>query len=186
AETTFLLPPTQAGADYRLRIFTTHKEIAFAGHPTIGSAHVARIAGLVGASKTELVQECQAGLLSVRCEGEGSSPQYSVRVPRSRIVPHDEAATVLLDRALAKVERGLPRRAQRAGRARQFLPRQPGPRNGPRRGAAVAHRRRAPGLGWRPLPRPRRRSLPLALGPAACANKKGPLRGPSRSLSGER
>jgi len=102
AETTFLLPPTQAGADYRVRIFTTQKEIAFAGHPTIGSAHVARIAGLVDGGKTELVQECQAGLLAVRCEGE----QYSVRVPRSRVVPHDEAATLLLDRALAKVERG--------------------------------------------------------------------------------
>jgi PhzF family phenazine biosynthesis protein len=106
AETTFLLPATQPGADYRVRIFTTHKEIAFAGHPTIGSAHVARIAGLVPDGKAELVQECQAGLLPVRCEGEGAAPQYSVRVPRSRVVPHDEAATLLIDRALAKVERG--------------------------------------------------------------------------------
>jgi PhzF family phenazine biosynthesis protein len=109
AETTFLLPPTQAGADYRVRIFTTRQEIAFAGHPTIGSAHIARLAGLVPAGKAEIVQECQAGLLPVRCEGEisgGPAPSYSVRVPRSRVVPHDEAAMLLLDRALAKVERG--------------------------------------------------------------------------------
>jgi PhzF family phenazine biosynthesis protein len=109
AETTFLLPPTKPGADYRLRIFTTHKEIAFAGHPTIGSAHVARAAGLVDARKAELVQECQAGLLPVRREedaaGDGST-MHSVRVPRSRVVPHDGEATVLIDRALARVERG--------------------------------------------------------------------------------
>jgi PhzF family phenazine biosynthesis protein len=109
AETTFLLPPTQAGADYRLRIFTTRQEIAFAGHPTIGSAHVARIAGLVDGGKQELVQECQAGLLAVRSEGDPEADGgalHSVRVPRSRVVPHDETATVLLDRALARVERG--------------------------------------------------------------------------------
>ena len=109
AETTFLLPPTQAGADYRVRIFTTRQEIAFAGHPTIGSAHVARIAGLVDARKSELVQECHSGLLAVRLdeapEADGSA-LHSVRVPRSRVVAHGEAATVLLDRALARVERG--------------------------------------------------------------------------------
>jgi PhzF family phenazine biosynthesis protein len=109
AETTFLLPPTQPGADYRLRIFTTKQEIAFAGHPTIGSAHVARIAGLVDGGKRELVQECQSGLLSVRSDSEtgadGSSLQ-SVRVPRSRIVPHGDEVAVLIDRALARVERG--------------------------------------------------------------------------------
>jgi len=109
AETTFLLPPTQAGADYRLRIFTTRQEIAFAGHPTIGSAHVARAAGLVDAGKRELVQECQSGLLAVRSEGGGAadgSALHSVRVPRSRVVPHGEEMTVLIDRALARVERG--------------------------------------------------------------------------------
>src|ERR1700744_3772850 len=39
SETTFLLAPTQAGADYRVRIFTTSRELPFAGHPTLGSAH---------------------------------------------------------------------------------------------------------------------------------------------------
>jgi len=108
AETTFLLPPTKKGADYLLRIFTTKQEIAFAGHPTIGSAHVARVAGLVDANKAELVQECQSGLLPVRGEsadGDGSA-LHSVRVPRSRVVPHGDEVTVLIDRALARVERG--------------------------------------------------------------------------------
>ena len=39
SETTFVLPPTTAGADYRLRIFTPGGELPFAGHPTLGSAH---------------------------------------------------------------------------------------------------------------------------------------------------
>lgn len=113
AETTFLLPPTQAGADYRVRIFTTAQEIGFAGHPTLGSAHVARAAGLVDTGKAELVQECLAGLLPVRAGGarQNAAPAsedelLSVRVPRSRIVRHANAAQILLDRALARVERG--------------------------------------------------------------------------------
>jgi PhzF family phenazine biosynthesis protein len=104
AETTFLLPPTQAGADYRVRIFTTRQEIAFAGHPTIGSAHVRARRRAGAPRKRELVQECQAGLLAVRCEARARRRRrlHSVRVPRSRVVPHDDAATVLLDRALAR------------------------------------------------------------------------------------
>jgi PhzF family phenazine biosynthesis protein len=39
SETTFVLPPTVADADYRLRIFTPANELPFAGHPTLGSAH---------------------------------------------------------------------------------------------------------------------------------------------------
>ena len=38
SETTFLLPPTQPGADYRVRIFTPSEELPFAGHPTLGTA----------------------------------------------------------------------------------------------------------------------------------------------------
>ena len=40
SETTFLLPPTNPGADYRVRIFTPDVELPFAGHPTIGTCHV--------------------------------------------------------------------------------------------------------------------------------------------------
>ena len=45
SETTFLLPPTDPAADYRVRIFTPASELPFAGHPTIGSA-VAWLAGM--------------------------------------------------------------------------------------------------------------------------------------------
>jgi PhzF family phenazine biosynthesis protein len=66
SETTFLLAPTDPGADYRLRIFTPGRELAFAGHPTIGSAHAWLEAGGVPRSGGELVQECGAGLVRVR------------------------------------------------------------------------------------------------------------------------
>ena len=87
AETTFLLPVTTADADYRVRIFTTRQEIAFAGHPSIGSAHAALQGGLVKPPASGMLhQECQAGILPIRITDESGRQNLSVRVPRSRIV----------------------------------------------------------------------------------------------------
>ena len=100
AETTFLLPPTAPGANYRVRIFTTRREIAFAGHPSLGTAHAALAAGLVEPSTGLLMQECAAGLLPVRvCEQDGITT-LSVRVPRSSVVRFAGADDGLLRRAL--------------------------------------------------------------------------------------
>ena len=64
SETTFLLSPTSAEADYRLRIFTASRELPFAGHPTLGSAHAWLEAG--GTPRGEaVVQECGAGLVTI-------------------------------------------------------------------------------------------------------------------------
>src|SRR5882724_3281653 len=65
SETTFILPSTRANA--RVRIFTPAYEMAFAGHPTLGSAHVCRALKLGGDS---LVLEMQAGLIPVRAAGD--------------------------------------------------------------------------------------------------------------------
>jgi len=70
SETTFLLPPTEAGADYRLRIFTPVGELPFAGHPTLGSAHAWLQAGGVPAVEGRVVQECGLGLIELRRDGE--------------------------------------------------------------------------------------------------------------------
>jgi len=69
SETTFLLPPTDASADYRLRIFTPVRELPFAGHPTLGTARAWLEAGGIPARGAELVQECAAGLVRVRRDG---------------------------------------------------------------------------------------------------------------------
>ncbi|WP_109472783.1 PhzF family phenazine biosynthesis protein [Ornithinimicrobium cavernae] len=66
SETTFLLPPTDAAADYRVRIFTVSEELPFAGHPTLGSARAWLSAGGVPATDGEVVQECGAGLVPIR------------------------------------------------------------------------------------------------------------------------
>lgn len=71
AETTFLLPATADGADYRVRIFTTATELAFAGHPTLGSAHAWLAAGGVPATAGRLVQECGVGLVELREDDDG-------------------------------------------------------------------------------------------------------------------
>jgi PhzF family phenazine biosynthesis protein len=66
SETTFLLPPTDAAADYRVRIFTLDREMPFAGHPTLGTAHAWLEAGGVPRNADEIVQECGAGLIPLR------------------------------------------------------------------------------------------------------------------------
>jgi PhzF family phenazine biosynthesis protein len=69
SETTFLLPPADPGADYRVRIFTGSEELPFAGHPTLGSAHAWLESGGVPRQEGVLVQQCGAGLVRVRRDG---------------------------------------------------------------------------------------------------------------------
>jgi PhzF family phenazine biosynthesis protein len=68
SETTFLLPPTDATADYRVRIFTPGGELPFAGHPTLGSCHSWLEAGGQPRAKDFIVQECKVGLVKIRRE----------------------------------------------------------------------------------------------------------------------
>jgi PhzF family phenazine biosynthesis protein len=66
SETTFLLAPEHPDADYKLRIFTPRRELPFAGHPTLGSAHAWLENGGAPKNGERLVQECGAGLVGVR------------------------------------------------------------------------------------------------------------------------
>lgn len=68
SETTFVLPPTSAEADYRVRIFTPELEAPFAGHPTLGSCHAWLEAGVEARNPEEIVQECGVGLVRIRCD----------------------------------------------------------------------------------------------------------------------
>jgi PhzF family phenazine biosynthesis protein len=98
-ETTFLLPPRVVEASYRVRIFTPTKEIPFAGHPTIGSAHAALEFGLVAPRGGRLVQECDGGLLPIRVDGAGGARCLSVEAPRARVLRRDAALEEPLLRA---------------------------------------------------------------------------------------
>jgi PhzF family phenazine biosynthesis protein len=88
SEATFLLPPTHAEADYRLRIFCPGRELPFAGHPTLGSCHAWLETGGRPKRRDVIVQECGAGLVLIRRDGERLAFQAP---PRLRSGPLAEA-----------------------------------------------------------------------------------------------
>jgi PhzF family phenazine biosynthesis protein len=69
SETTFLLPPGNPDADYRVRIFTPARELPFAGHPTLGSCHAWLAEGGKPRKRNLVVQECGVGLVPLRRDG---------------------------------------------------------------------------------------------------------------------
>jgi PhzF family phenazine biosynthesis protein len=101
SETTFVGPPDDPAADYRVRIFTPVQELPFAGHPTLGTAHAWLEAGEVP-QRDVVVQECAAGLIPIRHD-EGRLAFAAP--PRVRTGPADEglagriAASLGLDRS---------------------------------------------------------------------------------------
>jgi trans-2,3-dihydro-3-hydroxyanthranilate isomerase len=90
SETTFILPSTRANA--RVRIFTPSYEMAFAGHPTLGSAHVCRALELGGDS---LVLEMQAGLIPVRASRDRWTLTAPAATSRELDVPRETLAAAL-------------------------------------------------------------------------------------------
>lgn len=106
SETIFLLPPTTSAADYRVRIFTPRQELPFAGHPSVGAAWAALDGGLVAPDRTQLVQECAAGLLPVRVDAIGDIRFPNVRAPRAKRIGGLELAPGLLDAATRNMRVG--------------------------------------------------------------------------------
>jgi PhzF family phenazine biosynthesis protein len=87
SETTFLLPPLDAAADYRVRIFTPERELPFAGHPTLGSAYAWLAAGGQPRQEGRVVQQCGGGLVPVRVEDDRLA---FAAPPLTRFEPVDE------------------------------------------------------------------------------------------------
>jgi PhzF family phenazine biosynthesis protein len=87
SETTFVLPPTSADADYRVRIFTPSAELPFAGHPTLGTCHAWLEAGGRPRLDDVIVQDCGAGLIPIRRTSEGLA---FIEPPLIRSGPVDE------------------------------------------------------------------------------------------------
>ena len=85
SETVFLLAPTSAEVDYRVRIFTPGGELPFAGHPTLGTCHAWLEAGGAARSSTAVVQECGIGLVRIRRDGDRTAfAAPSMQTSRSR------------------------------------------------------------------------------------------------------
>jgi PhzF family phenazine biosynthesis protein len=85
SETTFVLPPSCADADYRLRIFTPKQELPFAGHPTIGSAHAVLESGIAVPRDGRLRQECLAGLIQLDIESTSGGARIFLHVPQAKV-----------------------------------------------------------------------------------------------------
>lgn len=86
SETTFVCTPTDPKADYRLRIFCPAREMRFAGHPTIGSAHALLSSGYEPKQAGMLVQECGVGLVRLHTSNTG----ISIALPPAEFRPVDE------------------------------------------------------------------------------------------------
>ena len=84
-ETTFVLPPVSDDATHRIRIFSPRREVPFAGHPSVGTAHALLDAGLAAPRDGLLVQDGIAGKLPLKVVGEGSERTIAVRTPRARV-----------------------------------------------------------------------------------------------------
>jgi PhzF family phenazine biosynthesis protein len=92
SETTFLVAPTDPAADYLVRIFTTHGELPFAGHPTLGTAHALLESGYRPKQPGRLVQQCGVGLVELV---EQPDHTWAFAAPPARVTPlpeHDYAA----------------------------------------------------------------------------------------------
>lgn len=105
-ETTFLLAPTDPQASYRVRIFTPQREIPFAGHPSVGSAHAALESGIARPHDGLLWQECAAGVLPIRVLGTGPSRDLLLKSPGERVLRSGPDAHPLLNAALAGIGLG--------------------------------------------------------------------------------
>jgi trans-2,3-dihydro-3-hydroxyanthranilate isomerase len=76
SETTFVLPPTRPHCDVRARIFTPRRELAFAGHPTIGTSFVLATRGMLPAGAPQLTLEEGVGPVPVRLDGDPANPTF--------------------------------------------------------------------------------------------------------------
>lgn len=103
-ETTFVFPAASDDASYRIRIFSPRREVPFAGHPSVGTAHAVLQSALATPRDGLLVQDGIAGKLPLRVHGEGATRTIAVRTPPSRVM---DIATAD-DPRLHDVLRGLP------------------------------------------------------------------------------
>jgi PhzF family phenazine biosynthesis protein len=102
SECTFVLPPTHAEADYKVRIFCPGRELPFAGHPTLGTCHAWLEAG--GKPKAQhIVQECGVGLVKIKRDAASGRLAFAAP-PLIKGGPLDEADVALIARGL-KIER---------------------------------------------------------------------------------
>lgn len=93
AETSFLLPPEDPAADYRLRIFTPERELPFAGHPTLGSCAAWLHGGGVPIEAGLVRQECAVGLVEI--DLRGATPAFAAPPTQIGALPDGRQAALV-------------------------------------------------------------------------------------------
>ncbi|CDO36936.1 PhzF family phenazine biosynthesis protein [Novosphingobium sp. KN65.2] len=96
SETTFILPPTDTAADYRVRIFYPAGELPFAGHPTLGTAHAWLTSGGVPKQAGRIIQECGIGLVEVRQDADRLAFRAPDLLRSGPLSDEDRAETIRL------------------------------------------------------------------------------------------
>ncbi len=107
SETTFVLPPAHAQADYRVRIFTPGGELPFAGHPTLGSCHAWIEVGGRPKDAQAIVQECAVGLVRIRRDAQGlafAAPALKRSAPSPAVLADTAAALGLTARQIVAAQ----------------------------------------------------------------------------------
>jgi PhzF family phenazine biosynthesis protein len=94
SECTFVLPPSTPGADYRVRIFSLSTELPFAGHPTLGTARAWLDTGGAPANTGLIVQECGAGLVPIRLDGDVLAFSAPPRIRSGPVAPETLDAVI--------------------------------------------------------------------------------------------
>ncbi|MDD7973575.1 PhzF family phenazine biosynthesis protein [Roseinatronobacter alkalisoli] len=87
AETTFLMKPDVAGADYKVRIFTPAREMPFAGHPTLGSCMAWLEAGGTPRNAKLVRQQCEVGIIEI--DLSTGTPAFAA--PPTKVSPMEPA-----------------------------------------------------------------------------------------------
>ncbi|MGF6549931.1 PhzF family phenazine biosynthesis protein [Paraburkholderia youngii] len=138
SETTFLLKPTDAAADYRVRIFTPGGELPFAGHPTLGTAHALRESGYQPKQAGKLIQQCGVGLVELEAldGADATHGAWAFAAPPARVTPlaehrYEALSTALRSQAIdftappCAVDNGAPWLVVRVDSARDCLALEP-------------------------------------------------------------
>jgi PhzF family phenazine biosynthesis protein len=105
-ETTFVFPAQSGDASYGIRIFSPRREVPFAGHPSVGTAHAVLDAGLATPRDGLLVQDGIAGKLPLKVVGDGAARTVAVRTPRARVRDIARPGDARLRAALAGLQLG--------------------------------------------------------------------------------
>lgn len=105
-ETTFVFPAPTATSSYGIRMFSPRREVPFAGHPSVGTAHAVLEAGLAVPCDGQLVQAGIAGELPLRVTGGGRQRTIAVRTPRARVMEIAQAGDARLRAALEHLPLG--------------------------------------------------------------------------------